>query len=212
MFIHMMKVYLKKKRFFMVCVSLLLDLFICLNFRRILIFFFKQKTTYEMRISDWGSDVCSSDLTPDALVRIVRINRCGSRSRHSLAAKCAALGRALPVVAAATGGEHQGHPPFRSRSIIDRTGLLDKFGQFRRAHARRGLPSRAARTTPIDFASPSPSRASPAGQSRRPQAAASPKGVKNDHPDHPTEQTGAFRPQRAAGEAQGNRSPKSEEH
>src|SRR3546814_18815749 len=25
-------------------------------------FFFKQKTAYEMRISDWSSDVCSSDL------------------------------------------------------------------------------------------------------------------------------------------------------
>src|SRR3546814_10795314 len=28
-----------------------------------LIFFFKQKTAYEMRISDWSSDVCSSDLS-----------------------------------------------------------------------------------------------------------------------------------------------------
>src|SRR3546814_20290678 len=28
------------------------------------IFFFKQKTAYEMRISDWSSDVCSSDLYP----------------------------------------------------------------------------------------------------------------------------------------------------
>src|SRR3546814_9417314 len=28
-------------------------------------FFFKQKTAYEMRISDWSSDVCSSDLLPD---------------------------------------------------------------------------------------------------------------------------------------------------
>src|SRR3546814_6244776 len=27
------------------------------------LFFFKQKTAYEMRISDWSSDVCSSDLT-----------------------------------------------------------------------------------------------------------------------------------------------------
>src|SRR3546814_16280621 len=27
------------------------------------VFFFKQKTAYEMRISDWSSDVCSSDLT-----------------------------------------------------------------------------------------------------------------------------------------------------
>src|SRR3546814_1607225 len=33
------------------------------------LFFFKQKTAYEMRISDWSSDVCSSDLEirdPDA--------------------------------------------------------------------------------------------------------------------------------------------------
>src|SRR3546814_10009316 len=29
----------------------------------VLFFFFKQKTAYEMRISDWSSDVCSSDLT-----------------------------------------------------------------------------------------------------------------------------------------------------
>src|SRR3546814_2990345 len=28
-------------------------------------FFFKQKTAYELRISDWSSDVCSSDLHPD---------------------------------------------------------------------------------------------------------------------------------------------------
>src|SRR3546814_8787042 len=30
-----------------------------------LLFFFKQKTAYEMRISDWSSDVCSSDLSRD---------------------------------------------------------------------------------------------------------------------------------------------------
>src|SRR3546814_2398198 len=28
----------------------------------VVLFFFKQKTAYEMRISDWSSDVCSSDL------------------------------------------------------------------------------------------------------------------------------------------------------
>src|SRR3546814_8286914 len=28
----------------------------------VIFFFFKQKTVYEMRISDWSSDVCSSDL------------------------------------------------------------------------------------------------------------------------------------------------------
>src|SRR3546814_6162028 len=32
-----------------------------------LFFFFKQKPAYEMRISDWSSDVCSSDLQLDAL-------------------------------------------------------------------------------------------------------------------------------------------------
>src|SRR3546814_8777987 len=33
----------------------------------IFFFFFKQKTAYEMRISDWSSDVCSSDLIDDAI-------------------------------------------------------------------------------------------------------------------------------------------------
>src|SRR3546814_9414151 len=40
-------------RFFCVCVLMFF-----------LFFFFKQKTAYEMRISDWSSDVCSSDLWP----------------------------------------------------------------------------------------------------------------------------------------------------
>src|SRR3546814_7379270 len=38
--------------------TLLLYLFFCFCF----VFFFKHKTAYEMRISDWSSDVCSSDL------------------------------------------------------------------------------------------------------------------------------------------------------
>src|SRR3546814_1733452 len=33
------------------------------------VFFFKQKTAYEMRISDWSSDVCASDLLVEALLR-----------------------------------------------------------------------------------------------------------------------------------------------
>src|SRR3546814_3077258 len=33
-----------------------------------LFFFFKQKTAYEMRISDWSSDVCSSDLAQRQIV------------------------------------------------------------------------------------------------------------------------------------------------
>src|SRR3546814_16933014 len=33
-------------------------------------FFFKQKTAYEMRISDWSSDVCSSDLVDDVFATL----------------------------------------------------------------------------------------------------------------------------------------------
>src|SRR3546814_6257185 len=36
------------------------------GFVSIYFFFFKQKTAYEMRISDWSSDVCSSDLVATA--------------------------------------------------------------------------------------------------------------------------------------------------
>src|SRR3546814_8804717 len=41
----------------------------------VLFFFFKQKTAYEMRISDWSSDVCSSDLDREqrALIRQHRV-------------------------------------------------------------------------------------------------------------------------------------------
>src|SRR3546814_6761379 len=38
-----------------------------------LFFFFKQKTAYEMRISDWSSDVCSSDLKPCVLTGVFAI-------------------------------------------------------------------------------------------------------------------------------------------
>src|SRR3546814_5893464 len=43
-------------------------------------FFFKQKTAYEMRISDWSSDVCSSDLPlphvqRDGIAHLRRIQR-----------------------------------------------------------------------------------------------------------------------------------------
>src|SRR3546814_1767714 len=42
---------------------LYLDFLVCF------VFFFKQKTAYEMRISDWSSDVCSSDLQPKRRAR-----------------------------------------------------------------------------------------------------------------------------------------------
>src|SRR3546814_2626574 len=37
-------------------------------------FFFKQKTAYDMRISDWSSDVCSSDLIEDTMIAGAGLN------------------------------------------------------------------------------------------------------------------------------------------
>src|SRR3546814_10876811 len=59
------------------------------------LFLFKQKTAYEMRISDWSSDVCSSDLggrQNDALD--ARDMQCGNdcRSRY-ITAQAARLGQ-----------------------------------------------------------------------------------------------------------------------
>src|SRR3546814_11816210 len=48
------------------------------------VFFFKEKTAYEMRISDWGSDVCASDLLAPDLVEgdVLRRMACGRGDRH----------------------------------------------------------------------------------------------------------------------------------
>src|SRR3546814_11374659 len=46
--------------------------------------FFKQKTAYEMRISDWSSDVCSSDLfKPTARTKVKRLNERAHYDRES---------------------------------------------------------------------------------------------------------------------------------
>src|SRR3546814_8691725 len=56
---------------FIVCAFLLFSCVVCVQSWSLMVsvcscwfffFFFKQKTAYEMRISDWSSDVCSSDL------------------------------------------------------------------------------------------------------------------------------------------------------
>src|SRR3546814_987305 len=73
----------------------------CCLYRRLIdfFFFFKQKTAYEMRISDWSSDVCSSDLAhvPRQLPAIGRFREAArdSRRRRGLRGKRAReIGRA----------------------------------------------------------------------------------------------------------------------
>src|SRR3546814_6202645 len=46
-----------------------------ISFFDCLFFFFKQKTAYEMRISDWSSDVCSSDLSHPERSRMTNYRR-----------------------------------------------------------------------------------------------------------------------------------------
>src|SRR3546814_2431994 len=47
-------------------------------------FFFQQRTAYEMRISDWSSDVCSSDLSGKTEVYLHAIANCLARGRQAL--------------------------------------------------------------------------------------------------------------------------------
>src|SRR3546814_447058 len=71
-------------------------------------FFFKQKTAYEMRISDWSSDVCSSDLAEASAVPAWRFNSSSHPEKHG--------GHSL-------GGRFQ--PPVRA-GAVDQVGLVDQ--------------------------------------------------------------------------------------
>src|SRR3546814_1567134 len=59
----------------------------------VFLFFFKQKAVYEMRISDWSSDVCSSDLQLRAKLRLLRDSRRHAGRPGTVASILAAAGR-----------------------------------------------------------------------------------------------------------------------
>src|SRR3546814_13758297 len=61
-------------------------------------FFFKQKTAYEMRISDWSSDVCSSDLAHVAGVAILARHPFG----YAPHGRTAFVGRMIAIAALLT--------------------------------------------------------------------------------------------------------------
>src|SRR3546814_369976 len=54
------------------CLSFFHTVFVSLLLFSWLFFFFNQKTAYEVRISDWSSDVCSSDLFPGGPQELIR--------------------------------------------------------------------------------------------------------------------------------------------
>src|SRR3546814_15759694 len=70
-----------------------------LTFIPLMFFFFKQKTAYEMRISDWSSDVCSSDLidSPETLAGIVLRNILLTVALASLAPWAVGIAVATPL-------------------------------------------------------------------------------------------------------------------
>src|SRR3546814_2139815 len=84
----------------------------CLSFQSFLFFFFKQKTAYEMRISDWSSDVCSSDLD-----RVAFVDGDGAEVRHFEGGADFVLDRAFLDAL----GEVSGEPAF-VRSEVRRVG------------------------------------------------------------------------------------------
>src|SRR3546814_7840974 len=88
---------------------LVVDFFLLWMLYVFLFFFFKQKTAYEMRISDWSSDVCSSDL--------VQI------SSRDGAARCGDPGRSWRQFRAQRGGEAVG--PFFHRGRIGKAVVAD---------------------------------------------------------------------------------------
>src|SRR3546814_4621076 len=68
-----------------------------LFFMSCLFFFFKQKTAYEMRISDWSSDVCSSDL---AVIRPpITAVAIGERKLESVPLRLSAIGSMPAIIA-----------------------------------------------------------------------------------------------------------------
>src|SRR3546814_2822338 len=114
-------------------------------------FFCKQKTAYEMRISDWSSDVCSSDLLAAGQRRALR-----DRTRfeiddilvapgdmlalvHDVEADRQAFGRKLAVDVAVGAIEHhltfvQGAPLDESEVQRLAQGAVNRFGEIGRAH------------------------------------------------------------------------------
>src|SRR3546814_15641133 len=85
-------------------------------------FFFKQKTAYEMRISDWSSDVCSSDLQRRAKCQRDRLRLLGGRREFG-----GGDGGEPPVGGRQPGpsaGEIGGGERIGDRATADRAGIM----------------------------------------------------------------------------------------
>src|SRR3546814_6368060 len=111
----------------------------------LLLFFFKQKTAYEMRISDWSSDVCSSDL-----------QRCAARVvGHDARSACRVVGigggRAGPlggpVLQALDRIEHAATELTERRPAADHAQLLQRARRELEPGGRFGVGQRSEEHT-----------------------------------------------------------------
>src|SRR3546814_3109919 len=73
----------------------------------VLFFFFKQKTAYEMRISDWSSDVCSSDLEHGSVVPFLDVGCGGTTAAVTLLDR---VQRKLAAMTRGLLGPHRSRP------------------------------------------------------------------------------------------------------
>src|SRR3546814_4784680 len=127
-------------------------------------FFFKQKTAYEMRISDWSSDVCSSDLRSDPPPALaLRVRREHARREHTrwwpvqvaaaaMAALLIANGAGSLVngawVAENLGEQHSPHAFAEGGLALIAVGIAVAAGALRRAW----LPVSVAAGVPLGIA------------------------------------------------------------
>src|SRR3546814_7263027 len=63
----------------------------------VIFFFFKQKTAYEMRISDWSSDVCSSDLVAGGEQQVGAVRPLDQHVEHLVEALAVIFGRIVRI-------------------------------------------------------------------------------------------------------------------
>src|SRR3546814_19034010 len=99
-----------------------------------LFFFFKQKTAYEMRISDWSSDVCSSDLLAvrpwllrDPGQRVIAI---GPRMAEDLVIALAEVAAALILHDECVAAEHRLDRMARGPAEIGRASCRERVCQY----------------------------------------------------------------------------------
>src|SRR3546814_15462654 len=82
------------------------------------VFFFKQKTAYELRISDWSSDVCSSDLHIQALVIEQRHGDGRGTEQIDQREHCPIPAQA-PCQQTGIGAKHGQHPEQDRKSVVE---------------------------------------------------------------------------------------------